>query len=178
MTLHPATLSIVAAVGSRRVLWVRTLRFLALLQMVSVGTSVRLLYALQEDKWTLPSRKGLLLHCRWRVSWNSHHGEQYGGALNPKNSAAVWACSPTPGHVSRGKHGPKGCMDSSVRCSAVYSGQDVEAPWMPVSRRMGKARRTQRDITQPLERVSNVVCSSVDGPRDRPVEWSQTEKEK
>ena len=61
-------------------------------------------------------------------------------------------------------------VKDNVRCSAVYSGQDVEAPWMPVSRRMGKARRTQRDITQPLERVSNVVCSSVDGPRDRPVE--------
>ena len=60
----PATLPVVAAVGSCRVCWVCPFRLLALLQMASVGTFARLVCGLQEDKWTLPSQKGLL-HCWW-----------------------------------------------------------------------------------------------------------------
>ena len=44
---------------------------------------------------------------------------------------------PTPGHISREKHGPKRCMHRNAHCSTVYHVQDTETQ-MSTDRGMDK----------------------------------------
>ena len=44
-----------------------------------------------------------------------------------KNRATVWPYSPTPGHISGEKRGPKAYMHPNIHCSTVYNSQDTEA---------------------------------------------------
>ena len=40
------------------------------------------------------------------VNWDSHYGEEYGDSLKKtKNRATIWNYNPSPGHISREKHG-------------------------------------------------------------------------
>ena len=63
--------------------------------------------------------KGTLLHCWWEYKLLQPLWEQYGGSLKTnkqtniqtktKNGTTIWSSNSTPGHVSREKHGLKGC---------------------------------------------------------------------
>ena len=61
------------------------------------------------------------------VNWDSHYREHYKVSLKTKNWATIWPCNPTPGHIPREKHDPKGYMHPSVHCSTVYyNSHDME----------------------------------------------------
>ena len=55
------------------------------------------------------------------VNWYSHSEEQYGGSL--LNKELPYDSTTPPWHISREKHGSKGCIYLSVHCSAVYNSQ-------------------------------------------------------
>ena len=52
-------------------------------------------------------------------NWYSYSGEQYGGSLKTENRATIWPYNPTPGHISREKHGLKRYVHLNVHCSTV-----------------------------------------------------------
>ena len=47
-------------------------------------------------------------------------------------------CNPTPGHISRVKHDPKGYVHLTVHGSTVYSSQNMEATKMSINREADK----------------------------------------
>ena len=55
----------------------------------------------------------------WRTVWRFLKKLKIELPYDPAN--------PTPGHISREKHGSKGYMHSNVHCSTVYNNQDIEA---------------------------------------------------
>ena len=58
--------------------------------------------------WRGYAEKETLLHCWWECKLYSHYGEQCGGSSKTENRATIWPYNPTPGHIPREKHGPKG----------------------------------------------------------------------
>ena len=64
------------------------------------------------------AEKGTLLHCWWECK------------LVQPLWRIVWRFlknNPTPGYISREKHGLKGYMHPSVHCGTVYKSQDMKA---------------------------------------------------
>ena len=53
-----------------------------------------------------------------------------------RSGTAMWPSGPTPGPIPRENHDLGGCVHLSVCCSTVCNGQNVEAAWMSVCRRM------------------------------------------
>ena len=73
----------------------------------------------------------------WNASWYNHYGEQHGDSLKklelelPYDPAIYcWAYTPRKPELKD--------MYPNVHCSTVYNSQDMEATWMPISRRMDK----------------------------------------
>ena len=65
------------------------------------------------------------------VSWCSHYGECMEGPFKTKIRATIQPCNPTPGHISRKKHDPKGFMHPNVHCSTVYIAKTWKPPKCP-----------------------------------------------
>ena len=77
--------------------------------------------------WRGCGEKGTLLNCwwecklvqpLWRTVWRF--------LKKTKTRATMWPWNPTPGHISREKHGPQRYMHSTIHCSTVYNGQDMK----------------------------------------------------
>ena len=48
-----------------------------------------------------------------------------------KNRATIWPCNPTPGYITKGKHGSKGYIQPNIHCSTVSKSQDRKQPKCP-----------------------------------------------
>ena len=55
-----------------------------------------------------------------------------------KNRITIWSSNPTPGHITREKHNPKGYICSSINCSAIHNSEDMETTSMSTDRCMIK----------------------------------------
>ena len=68
------------------------------------------------------------------VNWYTHSGEQYGDPLKKtENRATIWLSNPTPGHISREKHGSKGYTHPSITAALFTMAKTWKQPKCPLT---------------------------------------------
>ena len=77
--------------------------------------------------WRGCGEKGILLHCWWECKLVQPLWITVWQFLKRLKIVTMWSCNPTPGHIPREKHDPKGYMHRNVHCSTVCNSQDMEA---------------------------------------------------
>ena len=76
--------------------------------------------------WRGCGEKGTFLHCWWECKSVQPLWRTVWRFLKKlKNRATTLSSNPTPGHISREKHGSNGYKHSNVCCNAVYNSQDM-----------------------------------------------------
>ena len=118
------------------------------------------------------------------VNWYSHYGEQYRGSLGEKKKLKIELpykpCNPTPGHISREKHGLKTYMHPNAHCKTIYNSQDMEATWTSINRGMDKEMwyiYIMEYYSVIKKEWNNSICNNIDGPRECHTECSKSDRE-
>ena len=77
-------------------------------------------------RWRECGEKGAFLHCWWECKSVQPLWRTVWRFLKKlKNRATTLSSNPTPGHISREKHGSNGYKHSNVCCNAVDNSQDM-----------------------------------------------------
>ena len=77
-------------------------------------------------RWRECGEKGAVLHCWWECKSVQPLWRTVWRFLKKlKNRATTLSSNPTPGHISREKHGSNGYKHSNVCCNAVDNSQDM-----------------------------------------------------
>ena len=72
-------------------------------------------------------------------------------------------------------------MHPNVYCNTVYNSQDMEATKMSTNRWMDKADVVyiyNGILLSHKKEWNNAICSNIVGPKDYPIKWRKTEKDK
>ena len=87
----------------------------------------------------------------------------------------------TPGHISGENHNSKAFMHPNVHCSTIYNGQDMEAIWMSINKRLVKedVLHIHMEYYSAFKKEQrNAICRNMGGPRDCHTKWSKLVRER
>ena len=116
------------------------------------------------------------------ANWCSHYVEQQEVSLKKtKNTATLWSCHPTPGHISQENYNLKRYIHPNVNAVLFTIAKTWRQPkCSSTDERMKKMWWYMHTVKYYLaikKEWNNAICNNMDGPRDCHM-WSMSERDK